>query len=346
HLWVALLLLRLVAVAGVVVLAWAVADIARSLRVDAARATWLAVACPLVGAHFVSGGHNDAVMVAGVLAGMALALRHRFVAACLVVALGAMVKVTAVVALPFVALLWAHAHAGPGRPTVLTWPRVVRAGALTVVVAAVPVALLTVLTGLGPAWLNPGATPGRNEQWTSLPTSLGLAWGAVGHLLGHEAWRAQGISAARAVALVVTAVALVLLWLSTAKPGPAVTAGEPARESRSLRVVAATGWAMVVVIALAPAFLGWYYLWALPLLAVSAAPTSRRLESVLAGVATVLCFAQLPDGYSLGLTTTAVGVPLMLVVTVVMVRRGAGWLRRLDGRHLLDLSRPALTDPR
>ncbi|MEO7753835.1 MAG: polyprenol phosphomannose-dependent alpha 1,6 mannosyltransferase MptB, partial [Terracoccus sp.] len=42
HLWVALLLLRLVAVAGVVVLAWAVADIARSLRVDAARATWLA----------------------------------------------------------------------------------------------------------------------------------------------------------------------------------------------------------------------------------------------------------------------------------------------------------------
>ncbi len=352
HLWVAVLLLRLVAVAGVVVLAWAVADVARSLRVDAARATWLAVACPLVGAHFVSGGHNDAVMVAGVLAGVALALRHHFVAACLVVALGAMVKVTAVVALPFIALLWAHAHAGAGRPSperggdgrpaVLGWPGVVRAGALTVVTAAAPVVLLTVLTGLGPTWLNPGATPGKNEQWTSLPTSLGMAWGAAGHLLGHEAWRAQGIAASRAVALVVTAVLLVLLWLATAKPA---SAGSPARGPWTRRVVAAAGWAMVVVITLAPAFLGWYYLWALPLLAVSAASTSRRLESVLAGVATALCFAQLPDGYSLGLTTTAVGVPLMLVATVALVRHGARRLRRLDLRHLLDLSRPALSDP-
>ncbi len=303
------------------------------------------MACPLVGAHLVSGGHNDALMVAGVLAGVALALRHRLLAACLVVALGAMVKVTAVVALPFVALLWAHAHAGPGRTTVLTWRRVVRAGALTVVAAAVPVALMTVLTGLGPAWLNPGATPGRNEQWTSLPTSLGMAWGAVGHLLGHEAWRAQGITTARAVALVVTAVALVLLWLNTAKPGPAVTAGEPAREGMSRRVVAGAGWAMVVVVGLAPAFLGWYFLWVLPLLAVSSARSSRRLETVLAGIATALCFAQLPDGYSLGLTTTAVGVPLMLVAAVVLVRRAARWLRRVDGRHLLDLSRPMLTEP-
>ncbi len=356
HLWVALLLLRLVAVVGVVVIAWAVADLARTLRVDAARATWLAVACPLVGAHFVSGGHNDAVMVAGVLSGVAVALRGRFVAACLVIALAAMVKVTAVVALPFVALLWAHAaarssasaalhdapDAGTARAAIVPgWPGVVRAVAVTVVTAAVPVVLLTLVTGLGLRWLNPGATPGRNEQWTSLPTSLGMAWGAVGHLLGHEAWRAQGITLARTIALVVMAVVLVLLWLATAKPGP----DRSARDAGRRRVVAGNGWAMVVVVALAPAFLGWYFLWALPLLAVSAAGTSRRAGSVLAGLATALCFAQLPDGYSLGLTTTAVGVPLMLVVTVVLLRRAVRWLRGVDGRHLRDLSRPMLSGP-
>ena len=114
ELWVALLLLRLLAVVGVVVLAWAVPDVARRLGWSPVRAIWLGVAVPLVGAHFVGGAHNDALMVGAVLGGLALALRGRFAVACVVIALGAMVKVTAVIALPFVAILWAR-HAGSAR---------------------------------------------------------------------------------------------------------------------------------------------------------------------------------------------------------------------------------------
>ncbi len=322
HLLVALVLLRLLALVAVVVIVWAVPEIARRLGVvDPEKATWLGVAAPLVGAHFVSGAHNDALMVGGVLLGIALALRGRFVWSVVFIALAAMVKVTAVVAVPFVALLWAAA-----RPPI-SWPRLVTRSALTAGIAAVPVVAVTVVTGLGFSWLNPAATSGKNEQWTSLPTALGMAIGAVGHLVGQPSWRDSGIAAMRNVGLVVMVVLLVVLWLRAAR-----------RLTDRAFVVRSIGWALLAVIVLAPAFLGWYYLWVLPVLAASVSPREHpRLVTGLAVVATILCFAQLPDGYSLGLTTTAVGVPIALVVTVLLVRAGWRWARVTDWRHFLDL---------
>lgn len=363
QLWVALLLLRLVAVAAVVLLAWAVADVARQVGAPGRPAAWLAVATPLVGAHFVSGAHNDAVMVAAVMAGFALALRGRLVVAVVAVALGAMVKVTAVVALPFVALLWARhlarlrsADAAAPDDVPLPFRRGdVAAGlALTAVAAAIPMALVTRAAGLGGAWLNPGATPGRNEQWTSLPTALGMAVGAVGHVLGRPEWRDPAIAASRLVALVVLGLVLVLIWLAAAKPEPArrsaadAPAGETAVAWRR-RIVRGAGWAFLAVIVLAPAFLGWYFLWALPLLAATdrdgdgdTDPATRRW---LAVAATILCFAQLPDGYSLGLTTTAVGVPIAVVALVLLLRAAVRWGRRTEWPGLIALDRPLTTAP-
>jgi alpha-1,6-mannosyltransferase len=349
ELWVALLLLRLLAVAGVVVLAWAVPDVARRLGWSPVRAVWLGVATPLVGAHFVGGAHNDALMVAAVLGGLALALRGRFVLACVVIALGAMVKVTAVIALPFLAILWAHRAGrragiddpptprGELRGPAYGWGGVVRAGTLTLLCAGVPMAIGGIVTGLGFAWLNPASTPGKNEQWTSLPTSFGMAVGAVGHLLGRDEWREAGIDAARAIALVVLALLLVVIWIAALKPA---AGADPDDLGRPVRGIA---WAMLAVVVLAPVFLGWYYLWMLPVFAVSLDHGwADRLEAPLAAVATVVCFATLPEGYSLGLTTTVVGVPFALVVAVLLARRGWRTARRADWRHLLDLDRPLL----
>lgn len=322
HLLVALVLLRLLAVLAVVIMVWAVPEIARRLEVvQPEQAVWLGVAAPLVGAHFVSGAHNDALIVAGVLLGIVLSLRGRFVWAVLVVALAAMVKVTALVAVPFIALLWARS-----RPPV-SWPRLAARSAATAALALVPIVAVSLVTRLGFSWVNPAGTSGKNEQWTSLPTALGMAIGAVGHVLGQEAWRDTGIAAARAAGLVVMVVLLVVLWLRAA-----------ARMDDRALVVRSIGYAMLTVIVLAPAFLGWYYLWALPVLAATVSPhTNPRRVTVLAVVASVLCFAQLPDGYSLGLTTTAVGVPIALAVTVLLIRAGWRRARVTDWRHVLDL---------
>lgn len=352
ELWVALLLLRLLAVLGVAVLAWAVPDVAGRLGWSPVRATWLGVAVPLVGAHFVGGAHNDAVMVAAVVGGLSLALRRRFVIACVVIALAAMVKVTAVIALPFLALLWARhtgsrREAGTGETAYARGGAVVRAGVLTAVCAGVPMVLGGLLTGLGFSWLNPTSTPGKNEQWTSLPTAVGVAVGAVGHLLGHDEWREPGIATARAVALVVLALLLVLVWLAAAKPADVGALGDDvAAEEARLRPVRGIAWAMLAVVVLAPVFLGWYYLWALPIFAVSLGRLWQgRLERPLAVVASVVCFATLPEGYSLGLTTTAVGVPIALVALVLLVRRGVRTAGRVDWRHVLDLDRPLVVTP-
>lgn len=322
HLLVALVLVRLIALVAVVVMVWAVPEIARRLgAVDPEKATWLAVAAPLVGAHFVSGAHNDALLVGGILLGIVLAMRERFVWAVVVIALAAMVKVTAVVAVPFVALLWAGA-----RPP-MSWKRLVGRSALTAGVALVPVVAVTLVTGLGFSWVNPAGTSGRNEQWTSLPTALGMAIGAVGHVLGQPSWRDSAIAAMRGAGLVLMVVLLVVLWLRAA-----------GRMTDRAMVVRSIGWALLVVIVLAPAFLGWYFLWVLPVLAASVSPHDHpRVVTGLAVAATVLCFAQLPDGYSLGLTTTAVGVPVALVVTVLLGRAGWRWARVTDWRHFLDL---------
>jgi alpha-1,6-mannosyltransferase len=354
HLWVALLLLRLIAVVGVVVLAWAVADVARRLGASRVRATWLAVACPLVGAHFVAGAHNDALMVAAVLVAIALALRKRFVLACLVIALGAMVKVTAVIALPFIAILWAtasgrvvgSARGGADGNDHSTWWRLARCGALSLFTAVVPMVAVSVLTGLGFGWVNPAATPGKNEQWTSLPTGLGIAGEAVGHVLGQGDWRDVAIATARVVALGVLLVLLVLIWLDAAKSldRRGLTDDVAAWEDEA-RVVRGIAWAMLAVVVLAPVFLPWYYLWVLPVFAVSAAPLWDRAEGPLAVVASILCFGTLPEGYSLGLTTTVVGVPIVVVATVLLVRQGWRTASRVDWRHLTDLSYPLLPRP-
>ena len=363
RLWLALLLLRIAAVLGVVVMAWAVSDVARRVGTSQRTAAWLAVAAPLVGAHYVSGAHNDAVMVAAVVAGFALALRGLLVRAVLVVALGAMVKVTAVIALPFIALIWARrltaGRLGVDDASDLTepWrvplrPREVLSGlALTGVTAALLMALVSRASGLGFAWLNPAGTAGRNEQWTSLPTGVGMAVGAVGHVLGRPEWRDSGISVARVVGLLVLAVILVLVWLGAAKPSGAVERmeanGVDVVEAERARVVRGAGWALLAVIVLAPVFLGWYFLWALPLLAATlgTGSLSQGLERWLPVAVTILCFAQLPDGYSLGLTTTAIGVPIAVVAAVVLAMRGGRWARRVEWSGILDLNRPLTPGP-
>ena len=57
--------------------------------------------------HFVSGSHNDALMVGLVVTGLALAAEQQCIWGAVVVSLAVAVKPIAIVALPFVGLLWA-----------------------------------------------------------------------------------------------------------------------------------------------------------------------------------------------------------------------------------------------
>jgi alpha-1,6-mannosyltransferase len=323
HLLVAVGLFRLAVVASVVLIAWAVPAIARSLGSDPVKATWLTLLTPLVGAHLVAGIHNDGIMVAGIVGSLALALRRRHVWACLVLALAIGIKVPAVIAVPFVALIVADHRTEPaGR----TWWQLVRTALLVGLGTVAAFVALSLLSGLGFSWIAALNTPGDSIQWTSLPTALGMGVGAVGTVFGHNVEHG-GVTVLRDVALVALAATLVIVWLRAARE---------AHDPRA--VVRYSGLAMLAVIVLSPAFHGWYLLWALPLLATTV--DRRRWTTALALAASLMCVFVLPGGYGLALVTTWVGVPLYFVATPLLVTHAVRWGRSYSWGELFSLKAP------
>ena len=98
----AVLAFRALAVLGLVVAGLAVHDLARGLGRDPIDALVLAIANPLVLLHLVSGAHNEAIMLAFLLSGVAIGRRRRLlhlgIALC---AFAAAIKLPAILAVAF-----------------------------------------------------------------------------------------------------------------------------------------------------------------------------------------------------------------------------------------------------
>src|SRR5439155_9706774 len=138
--------------------------------VDPRGALWLGLLNPLVLAHFVAGGHNDALMLGLVVAGVTIAVEatdERWLAAGVAVASAAvMVKAPAILAVGFLAPVWAHLLSGRGT--------LVRASVRVGAVALATIAAITGVSGLGLGWVRALNTPGQVVTWLSIPTGLGL----------------------------------------------------------------------------------------------------------------------------------------------------------------------------
>ncbi|MCP3786064.1 polyprenol phosphomannose-dependent alpha 1,6 mannosyltransferase MptB [Micromonospora sp. A3M-1-15] len=317
----AIVLLRVVAVAGVLLAAFCLPGLARAVGVPSRRAVWLALACPLVGVHLVAGAHNDAVGLGLLLSGLLLLVRRpgrprTLVVAGVLLGLAVAVKAVAVVVLPFAALA-----AVSGRHT---WRALLRDGGRLAGGVLAALVVTSLATGLGPGWVRGVARSGDSEQWTSPPTAVGLVVDYAGALVGREP---DAVPVVRAVALAVLAVLLVLLWWR------AWTAlrrlGDVRQRTARLRVaLAGAGLALAATVLLAPVFHPWYATWPLALLAVATVAVARTVWFVApCAVASVLT---LPDGTNLARFTKAPGAILMtaLVVTVVVAAMRARRARR------------------
>ncbi len=304
--------MRLVAVIGTVLLAWALPRVARACGVDERRALWLGLLNPLVLAHFIGGAHADAMKVGLMVAGLALASTRRPALGAVLLALAIGVKATAVVALPFIALLWAAQLTGRSRP-------LMRAIAATSAVAAGSFAVLTAASGVGYGWIGTLDTVGLSRQWTSLPTGLGLVASGAADLVGFSVETSAVLGVARAVALVVTAALLVRLWVRAARL-------REAGDARTRLIVLHAGWALLAVVALGPAVHPWYAAW--PLAVLAAAGVAGRSRVAVVAVSAAMCFLVLPDGFNLARVTEPVGLALDVVVAAGLVALGVRHARR------------------
>lgn len=312
-LMVAVFGMRLLAVAGTVLLAWALPRVARAGGVDERRALWLGLLNPLVLAHFVGGAHADALMVGLMVAAMALAAGRRPWAGASLCALAIGVKATAIVALPFIALLWAAQLTRTSKPGPL-----VRGMVGTTAVAGASFVALTAASGVGYGWISTVDTVGLSRQWTSLPTGLGLVAAGAAHLAGATVETSSVLTVTRTIALAVTAGLLVWLWIRAARRGGRQLIAEHA------------GWALLVVVALGPAVHPWYVTWSIAVLA--AAGVAGRARTALVAVSAALCFLVLPDGFNLARVTEPVGLTLDVLVAGCLILLGVHRLQQRRSR--------------
>lgn len=286
HVVAAVLGLRLLAVAGLVLVAWGLPRLAAAHGVPPARALWLGLANPLVLLHLVAGAHNDALMIGLLVAGVAVAmttrLPARLVAAAVLVTLAALVKAPAAAGLAFLPL------------TVRGVPERVRAALAVAATAAATAFLVTAATGLGWGWVHTLDAGSARLSLFSPVTGLGLildqlAGGALDVVL------LLGVLAGLAVSA--------LLLLRADRLGP----------------VRALGFALVAVVVLGPTVQPWYLLWGLVLLA---AVVGRRTATAFAATCAVLCLLVLPSGRHL-VRPPLYGVPALLAAAaaVLVVRR-------------------------
>ncbi len=241
-------LLRVLAVAGLLLAAICLPGLARAAGIPARRAVWLLLACPLVGVHLVAGAHNDAVMLGLLLLGLLILVRTgpasgphglpapslpagpsrlpgpgRAAGASRLAGLRAQSTVGRLAALLVAGVLLGLAVSVKATAVVVlpfaalaavrgrpTVPALVRDGGTLAVGALAGLAVTSLLAGLGLGWLGGLGRSGDTVQWTSPPTAIGMVVDYVGELFGRQP---AAVPVVRVVALVVLAALLVLLWL-------------------------------------------------------------------------------------------------------------------------------------
>ncbi|HZD98286.1 MAG TPA: polyprenol phosphomannose-dependent alpha 1,6 mannosyltransferase MptB [Micromonosporaceae bacterium] len=306
----AIVIFRIMAVVGVIMIAVWLPALARRVGVPTDRALWLVLACPLVVVHLIGGAHNDALTVGLLVAGLALlATRsHRMSALILggvLIGLSIAVKTTIGAVLPFAVLF---AAGGPALPAVGVLIR--RAVAI---IGSALVTLLGLSYGLGLGtfgWITALSHAGDSVAWTSPPTAVGLT---IGYLERPFGGHFDAVPACRFAALVLMPIVLlVILW-----------------HSRNHNPLYGAGLALLATIFLAPVVQAWYLVWPLSMFAV----TKVRIRWFIIAITFLSCTI-LPDGSGLAKTLQA---PMSFVVTAIVIWafvRGLTWLRGFEPKEI------------
>nr|WP_176731929.1 polyprenol phosphomannose-dependent alpha 1,6 mannosyltransferase MptB [Micromonospora rhizosphaerae] len=286
---------RVLALAGVALTACALPALARRCGVPVERALWLTLACPLVAIHLIGGPHNDALMIAAVVGGLAVVASRPgrpgpLLAGGALLGVAVAIKPTALVVVPFGALA---AMVGPYSIRTL-----IRDGGWVVGAAVATVVGVTFAGGLDFGWVGGLSQGGVAIAWTSPPTAVGQAAGSIAALFGAHV---DALPVTRGIAVVLLAVLLVWLWFRARTRDPLYHAGL----------------ALALTVSLSPVVHPWYWTWPLAVLAATA-PLREKWYLV---VALVSLFLILPDGTGLPRYTRTPGALLMtLLVIVVAVR--------------------------
>jgi hypothetical protein len=260
---------RLLALSGVVMIAWGVPELARSMQRSRTMAFALAALNPLTLLILLGSSHNDALMVGLLVLGCVAARRgHPFVGLALC-AVAAQIKIPAILGDVYIGWWWST--------SVPNWrariERLLAAGA----VSAGWIVVIGAAARLGWHWLKGLSNPGVVVSWLDPSTAVGLLLGHVAGALGYTGHNGGFISASRAAGLSVAAVISLALLLHSDRTGPLL----------------ALGWSLLAVALLGPDIWPWYETWGIVVLAVAADRWTLRM---LLALSAEECFTDFPTG--------------------------------------------------
>ena len=317
--WMLVVAHRCLALVGLGLLAWSVPRLARWTGTNPALSCAVVLCSPLMLAHGVGGLHNDLLMVGLMTSALVLTVERGWVGGAALGGLAAAVKLpgglvcigVALIALPVGASLALRVRRLGGVAAVAT-------GALV---------LPGVMAGLGVGWVHALGVPGSVNGPLSMPT---VAGGFLDLLAG---WLGSGLEPETFLVLVrrlaMLAALVIALWVALRWP----------TGSRA-QAVSATALLMSAVILLSPVVHLWYFLWALPFLAVLRLPRTGAVgllaTAVISGVVAPLD-SSLHGAYLAIVVGSLLATGLVLVLLATRKAReridriaAASWLPSVD----------------
>jgi hypothetical protein len=284
-----IVLLRLLALVGVLLIASCVSRLARLYHRDGAELFTLMVLNPVTIFHLIGGAHNDALMLGLLVAGLTMAKEKRPVMGIALCALATAIKAPAALGILYLGWSWL----GTGVPVKDRIRPVVTAGLIGIGVLG----FFSYVTGLGWGWVSTLGTPGVVRSWASPTTGITFLITGIAHLFHINLAVGGVLTICRFLGMVVAGVSGVWLLLNSDRIG----------------TLKALGTTLLIFVLLGPVVQPWYLSWGLILLAPVAL---GQLRSLVIGLSMVTAFLELPGGTQL-VTTLFHGDPLLIVLTLL-----------------------------
>jgi alpha-1,6-mannosyltransferase len=281
----------------------AIAHLASLTKTSSSRALWLTVLSPLFLLSFVSTGHNDAIMIALVLAAVIAMLADRYLMAIALTGFSAACKLPALAATVVFGVVEFHSVRSR------RWLRL----ALSVLITAGVIALTTALAGNGWGWASPSALKIPTELRTLITPSVCLGYfvASVLHLLQLQVPTHIIISLTQDIfELGIIAATLILTWRAT-------------RET----FIAHLGMILLLLAILGPVIWPWYLTWGIALLAVTKLQHLRIL-AVLGGLA---MFSVTANGTPILYGRSFLVTGPLVIIGLVWFLRSPTWLAMVRG---------------
>jgi hypothetical protein len=295
---------RVLELIGMVLIMVSLPRLARHLGTDPGIALWLGALSPLALFSFIASGHNDALMMGLLLAGVTLAVEGRLAWGVALCALAATVKLPAAAAIVFLAVDQFQSARRTKRWRVL---------AEAVAVPLVVLAAVTLAVGLGWTWLGPSAlhVPTELKVLSTPAVSLGVFFSHLLHVIDIPVRQATMITVTQVVCGAGAVLSSVWLLINAHK----------------FDVVRVLGIALLLIVVGGPTVWPWYLMWGLALLAA----TSAQRSKLLAAVAALAMLVVGPSGHPLLNGNVYLVVALGTLGACVWLARHRNWYRVASG---------------